>query len=91
MSPLWVVAALVLVVGSILIGRLAVACAALAVETETALAEAAEAIAVLGEDRLGLDQTVNQLGRRADAMGGPIKASKATANIARSWWRRARR
>lgn len=90
MSPLWIVAAAVLVAGTIAVGRLAVRCAEQARLTEVALAEATEALIVIGNDQTDLGSVVKHLGGTADAIAGPVKASRTSVNIARSWWRRAR-
>ena len=89
-SPLWIVAAAVLVVGAVLIGRAAVLCDYEARGAQADLDDAAAALAALGVQRTGFDQAIGRLGRTAQAVGGPVKASQASVRIARSWWRRAR-
>lgn len=90
MSPLWIVAAAVLVIGALLIGRAAVLCSYEARGAQADLDDAAAALLALGLQRPGFDQAMGRLGRTADAVGGPVKASRASLRIARSWWRRAR-
>ncbi len=90
MSLLWFAPAIVLVIGAVVVGRQVSVVRELADETEVALAEAGEAVAVVDLGRRDLDVLIGRLAHGADAVGGPWRAVSTSATLMRGWWRRGR-
>lgn len=90
MSLLWFAPAIVLVLGAVVIGRQVTGVQRLAEETDAALAEAGEALAVVDTGRRDLDALIGRLASGADAVGGPWRAVSTSASLMRGWWRRGR-
>jgi hypothetical protein len=90
-SYLWLVPTAVLVVGSVVIARLTSDVRSLSAASEVDLAEAAEAIDIIGQHRPELAATTVRLERLVETVGSPVRAVRQARLTVRHWWRRARR
>lgn len=91
MSFLWLLPTAVLVLGSVMCARVALGLRDDAVDVEVALAEAAEAIAVVAASGSQLDETSERLEHVIGAVGSPLRVARQVRSTTRHWWRRARR
>lgn len=89
-SLLWALPAAVLVVGAVVTARLSTTIRADVELTATALAEAAEAVDVLGGERTDLAHTAARIERVLATVATPLGLVRQVRATGRHWWRRAR-
>ncbi|NOX29429.1 MAG: hypothetical protein GXP35_05180 [Actinobacteria bacterium] len=86
MSVLWFGPAIALVIGAIAIAKQVAVVGSLAVETESALAEAGEVLSIVSVEQGDFDAVLGRLGVAAGLVGGPWRATSTSARLMRRWW-----
>ncbi len=90
-SYMWAIPAAVLVVTAGITSRMSVGLRHQATTAEAELAEAAEAIDVVGGFRAELSETTARLESLIAVVRSPMRAARQARRTARHWWSRARR